>query len=116
LFYDGPLSERKLGRIETGFGTALPNPAQYKLVFDIIEDEAYESDKIATKRVLKGLRDEAIYLALDANRRVDVRMHLYEWLANSDPPTSAEDRLSKARERACRIIGPNFRVLKMVVR
>jgi len=51
LFYDGPLSQRKLASIETGFGTGPPNPAQYKLVFDVVE-EAYESDKTAICRVL----------------------------------------------------------------
>jgi hypothetical protein len=59
------------------------------LVFDIIVDGAYESDKTAIKRVLNVLRDVAIDLALDANRRVDIKMHLYGWLANSDPPAPA---------------------------
>ena len=79
LFYDGPLSQRKLAGIETGFGTGRPNPAQYKLIFDIIEDPAYESDKTAINRVPKGIRDEAINLGLDANRCIDVKPHLYEW-------------------------------------
>ncbi|KAH0294725.1 hypothetical protein KCU62_g138, partial [Aureobasidium sp. EXF-3399] len=83
----------------------------YKLIFDVVE-EAYESDKTAISRVLKGVRDEAISVQLDANRRIDVKLHLYEWLANSAPASLTDNRLSHAREEVCRMIGPNFRVLK----
>ncbi|KEQ72824.1 hypothetical protein M436DRAFT_64001 [Aureobasidium namibiae CBS 147.97] len=105
------LIRRKLASIETGFGTGPPNPSQYKLIFDVVE-EAYESDKTAISRVLKGVRDEAISVQLDANRRIDVKLHLYEWLANSAPASLTDNRLSHAREEVCRMIGPNFRVLK----
>lgn len=52
LFYDGPLSKRKLGSIRTGFGTAPPNPGQYLLVFDPLEDdEIYAPDQIVINNV-----------------------------------------------------------------
>jgi len=111
LFYDGPLSQRKLANIETGFGTGPRNPAQYKLVFDVVE-EAYESDKTAINRVLRGIREGAISIQLDANRRIDVKLYLYEWLANSAAPIIADNRLSNAREKVCRMVGPKFRVLE----
>jgi hypothetical protein len=109
LFYEGSLSEGKLGSIQTGFGTGPPNPSQYLLVFDPHEDDIYEADQNAINNVTSQLRLEALRVA---NGSVDIKRHVYEWLANDDKPLTPRNRLAIAREKVYRMIGPVFRELK----
>jgi hypothetical protein len=112
MFYDGPLPKRKLGTIQIGFGTAAPDPAQYLLVPAPLQDPSYASDETAVNRVLSGLRKEADRLVLDANRRIDVKVHVCQWLVDDTTPGIGENLIATSRHKVCRMIESNFKILK----
>jgi hypothetical protein len=111
LFYDGPLSDRVLAGIQTGFGTAHPNPAQFTLTWTIPADNAYDSDRIKANRVYHGLRKEASRLSVMPNLRINASQHVYQWLVNDTLPAIREDLLPEARAKFCGMIGPYFKTL-----
>jgi hypothetical protein len=78
-----PISS-KLSSVQTGFGTGSPEPSHYLLSFALLEDDIYQPDQTAINNILTHLRLEAGRIALDANRNIDTKRHVYEWLVNDD--------------------------------
>jgi len=83
LFYNGVLSEGRYAGIRTSMSTAAPNAAQFELTWDDSSHAAFTTYKFAAIRVLNGLRKEAVRLAADPNKDIDVPRHVYKWLAAS---------------------------------
>lgn len=111
LFYDDVLSEGRYAGIRTLMSTAAPNPAQFDFMWDLSGDEVFKANKQAATKVLLALRKEAVRLAADANKNIDVRRHVYNWLVNEDLSAEAEDGLLEAKGEMCLMVGPSFQEL-----
>lgn len=111
LFYNGVLPEGRYAGIRTSMSTAASNPAQFELTWDDSSQAGFATYKFAAIRVLNGLRKEAVRLAADSNKDIDVPRHVYHWLVDSKVPAIREDLGPEAKEKICRLIGLSFQKL-----
>ncbi|KAH0383460.1 hypothetical protein KCU92_g5351, partial [Aureobasidium melanogenum] len=109
LFYRGFLSEERFASISTGLGNGPPHPSHYQFVWE--SDPCFADDETRLVKLLNELRKEMANLATDANRDVDVRRYLYDWLVDDSESDINDRRLRQAKARVCAMIGEAFKAL-----